>query len=332
MPLLAYDTYRPRGDARTLIRHATEFGRQYRAQGYRLTLRQLYYRMVAADLIPNTQESYDRVGEILSRARMAGMFDWNTLEDRTRNPYIPWGSSGPDTEIANLAAGYQIQKWETQPYHVEVWVEKQALEDVIGRACSPLQLPYLACRGYMSQSEMWSCSRRFLRALQKGKRVRILHLGDHDPSGMDMTRDIRERLEKFLVHDYIREARSDSPAKGATSYAHLWSAIGEEHGYKRSPFAVDRIALNMDQIREFNPPPNPAKVTDSRFESYRERFGSESWELDALEPAVLAELIRDSTLALRDEALWTAALAKESREAEWLQEVADSYADNGFES
>lgn len=332
MPLLAYDTYAPRGDARTLIRHATDFGRQYRNQGYRLTLRQLYYRFVAADLIPNTQESYDRLGSILSRARMAGMFDWNTLEDRTRNASIPWGSAGPDSEIRNLAAGYQIDKWEDQPYHVEVWVEKQALEDVIAQACYPLQIPYLACRGYMSQSEMWSCSRRFLRALQKGKRVRILHLGDHDPSGIDMTRDIRERLEKFLVHDYLRQAEPDSPVKGAGSYEQVWSAIGEEHGYRRSPFAVDRIALNMDQVREYDPPPNPAKVTDSRFESYRERFGDESWELDALEPAVLSDLIRDHTLAFRDEDRWTAALAKESREAEWLQEIADTYAENGFES
>ncbi len=56
---------------------------------------------------------------------------------------------------------------------------------------------------------------------------------------------------------------------------------------------VDRIALNMDQIEQYKPPPNFAKQTDSRFEAYAEQFGDESWELDALEPATLNKLIQD---------------------------------------
>jgi hypothetical protein len=97
--------------------------------------------------------------------------------------------------------------------------------------------------------------------------VVIIHLGDHDPSGVDMTRDIADRLSMFAESD----------------------------------IEVNRIALNMDQIEEFNPPPNPAKITDSRSGPYIELYGTSSWELDAIEPATLSQLIADTVENYIDE-------------------------------
>lgn len=54
---------------------------------------------------------------------------------------------------------------------------------------------------------------------------------------------------------------------------------------------VRRLALNMEQVRKYDPPPNPAKVTDSRFAAYCDQFGDESWELDALSPKVVADTL-----------------------------------------
>lgn len=68
---------------------------------------------------------------------------------------------------------------------------------------------------------------------------------------------------------------------------------------------LKRLALNMNQVEEQQPPPNPAKVTDSRFESYEAKYGDESWELDALQPAYLTQLVRDAvTRTITDKGAW----------------------------
>jgi hypothetical protein len=157
-----------------------------------------------------------------------------------------------------------------------------------------VQVHYFACRGYVSQSEMYSAGRRFRRYGQGGKTNYLIHLGDHDPSGIDMTRDITDRLTMF-----------------AGRYAP----------------AVRRIALNMDQIEQYGPPPNPAKTTDSRYADYQALYGDDSWELDALDPATLSELITTEVLSLRDEDLWQAAHARQETDRARLELVSARWAD-----
>ena len=252
-----------------VIEQANEIIERYQADGYTLTLRQLYYQFVAGDLFPNTQKSYNRLKGIISNARLAGHIDWNAIEDRTRNLEKNLHISSPLDGIRMLREHwYGIDMWTNQEVRVEVWIEKEALMGVIEGVCRELDVPYFACRGNVSQSEQWRAYRRH--AAQQ--RTIILHLGDHDPSGVDMTRDNRDRLDLF-------------------------------HGYNGQT-EVERIALNMDQIEEYEPPPNFAKESDSRFEKYREIYGTESWELDALKPSVIDALIRKHVEKYRDPELW----------------------------
>ncbi len=251
-----------------VIDQANEIIEDYQAQGFTLTLRQLYYQFVARDLIPNTQQSYDRIGSILNDARLAGLVDWEAIEDRTRELSVNLRLRDPRHGLELLRdSWYGIDMWANQEKRVEVWIEKEALAGVIAGVCDELDVPYFSCRGYVSQSEQWRAYRRH--AAQQ--ETIILHLGDHDPSGIDMTRDNQDRLDLF-------------------------------HGYRESE--VERIALNMDQVEEYGPPPNFAKQTDSRFEAYAAEFGTDSWELDALEPAVLVELIREKVANHCDADLW----------------------------
>jgi hypothetical protein len=251
-----------------IIRRANVLGDQYQAQGYDLTLRQLYYQFVARGWLENTPQEYKRLGGILNEARLAGEFDWDYMVDRTRNLA---GGDGQDWQPESfqeaVARSYTVQLWQGQPTRMEAWVEKEALAGVVSRAADRLRVPWFSCRGYVSQSELWSASQRLERYLDEPdvERVVVLHLGDHDPSGIDMTRDIRERLGIFFDGDAY------------------WAA--------RDRVEIRRIALNMDQVEQYNPPPNPAKLTDSRVGGYMRRFGDESWELDALEPQVLDDLI-----------------------------------------
>ena len=271
-----------------IIRQANGIIRDYAAQGFRLTLRQLYYQFVARDLIPNTQRSYKRLGNIISDARLAGLVDWDAIEDRTRNLESNPHWDDPAAIIAAAARSFRLDKWENQPCRVEVWIEKEALVGVIERICQQLDVDYFACRGYVSQSEQHAAGKRFAGYLQDGQDVVVLHLGDHDPSGIDMTRDNNERLGMF--------ART--------------------HG-----ITVRRIALNMDQIETYGPPPNPAKLTDSRYVGYFQQYGDKSWELDALDPRVIQTLIGDAVREYRDADAWTAMSDRENDDRERLHDV-----------
>lgn len=287
MPKIAYVSKRFSAKSWVIIEKANEIIAEYAAQGFSLTLRQLYYQFVARDIIPNTMQSYHNLGNVINDARLAGEIDWRAIVDRTRNLQIRSRWESPAEIVAVCADQFHVDMWERQQYHVEVWVEKEALVDVVGHACHPMDVPYFACRGYVSQSEMWEAAQRYLKKEKLGKDLILIHLGDHDPSGIDMTRDINERFEMFM---------------GGVS--------------------VERIALNMDQVRQYNPPPNPAKTTDSRFIDYKRKFGEESWELDAIDPKAMSELIEKKIWEYVDLSIWDEDEEREKEGRARLRKVA----------
>ena len=269
MPVIAYIDKTFTRKSLAVIDQANEICADYRRQGFDLTLRQLYYQFVARGLLPNQDTEYKRLGNIINDARLAGRLDWSYITDRTRNLRALAHWDTPAHVLDSAAWGYRTDRWASQPHRVEVWIEKDALVGVISKACNALDVPYFSCRGYTSQSELWGAAQRLIRHRENGQYPIVIHLGDHDPSGIDMTRDITDRLALFGAHATVR-----------------------------------RIALNMDQVRVYQPPPNPAKLTDARVEGYIARFGRESWELDALDPATLDALIQATIREYRDDALW----------------------------
>jgi hypothetical protein len=296
MPRIAYVESRNfRPDTLAIIDMADRIATDYKARGFNLTLRQLYYQFIARDFFPNSEKSYDKLGRIVNDARLAGLMDWEHVEDRGREAHgVDWHGHVPEDMpelIRRAQYGFSLDMWEGQDRRIEVWVEKQALEEVAERAASGFRLGYFACKGYVSQSEMWAAGRRMRDVAIDGQTPLVLHLGDHDPSGIDMTRDIQERLSMFAETD----------------------------------IEVRRIALNMAQINDLKPPPNPAKVTDSRFEAYRDIYGDESWELDAIEPEALVKLIQAEIRGELDASLFNEQLARETAGRAVFDEVADRF-------
>ena len=288
MPKTCYVEKNFSASSMAVIEHANRIITEYEKQGFTLTLRQLYYQFVSRDLIRNNQREYKRLGSIINDARLAGLIDWDAIEDRTRSLKGNSHWKSPSDIVDAAASGYRIDKWADQPYRVEVWIEKDALVGVIEGVCAGLDIDYFSCRGYTSQSECWRAGRRLRRYVKAKQKPMILHFGDHDPSGIDMTRDITDRLELFM-----------------------------------GGLEVERLALNMDQIQKFKPPPNPAKTTDSRYRMYIAEHGPESWELDALEPRVIERLITRAVLEVRDQKRWDAALALEASQRARLQHAAE---------
>lgn len=311
----------------TVIEKANDILEDYARQGYDLTLRQLYYQFVSRGFIPNKDTEYKKLGSIINDARLAGLVDWDHITDRTRNLRSNAHWDSPKEIIESCAQQFQHDKWKDQDHYVEVWVEKDALVGVLEVACRPLDVPYFSCRGYTSQSEMWAASQRLLAQIRNGKKVTVIHLGDHDPSGVDMSRDIADRTLMFLSHHIARDFLKTDYEKNKPKDKESMVDWSKRTGFKSAHdiFDLNRIALNMDQIREYDPPPNPAKLSDSRATGYVSEHGDESWELDALEPAVLTGLIQDSVAQLRDEEKWKKSVASEKKERGRLRTVAEKW-------
>lgn len=271
----------------------------YRRQGYKLTLRQLYYQLVSKDIIANKLAEYSKLSLLLTKGRMAGVVDWNAIEDRLRVPSKPSAWENPKEIVDAVVEQYRRDRMENQNVHIEVWVEKDALSGVLKRATEPYGVYLMVNRGYSSTSAMHDAYLRFRSAWDDNKRVVILYLGDHDPSGLDMVRDIRARIATFNG-DQLED----------------------------DVFEVKRIALTMEQIRQYRAPPNPAKFSDPRATDYVKEHGRTSWEVDALPPDALNKLVEDNIKELIDEDEFAASKEQEENDRQRLRDMADKLGDD----
>lgn len=272
-----YEAWSPQEETLAMLAHISRIMDEYQEDGYTLTVRQLYYQLVGRDLLPDTWwddeakstnniKSYNKIKDYMRRGRLAGFLDWDMVEDRTRRPVTNNHFPTPAALMRAAIRSFYHDKWFNQQYHIEVWAEKDAVSSILEPLCSRWDVLYMANRGYSSISAQRQSARRLIKANDDGKMIVILYVGDHDPSGVDMDRDIRDKMELFGVS-----------------------------------VPVIRLALTMDQVNEFDLPPNPAKESDSRIIQYAERFGDESWELDALAPRQLEGIVEDGIRAYLDE-------------------------------
>jgi hypothetical protein len=271
-----YTSYRPQRKTLELIEKMNGIIREYTAQGYRLSVRQLFYQCVARGIVENTAAQYRRIVEIANNARMGGLMAWDAIEDRGREfiRRASWPSAADLLDVATKQ--FHMDMWHGQVVRPFVVVEKDALVGILERACRLYDVPLLASRGYPSVTIL----REFalddiVPTLEAGQDAVIIHLADHDPSGVDMTRDLAERLY-FFVEDHVIDVR--------------------------------RIALSLDQVKELRLPPNRIgddSPNDHRARAYVEEFGTEDrWELDALPPDYLARLTKDEIEGLIDDETW----------------------------
>jgi hypothetical protein len=288
MAKIAYIDKKFYSNSRYLIQESDAILEHYAELGFGfMSLRQLFYQLVKSNKIPNNKKSYFNLGNIIGDARLAGYIDWDHLEDRARQVR---GITTFDSPLHLLHDGYQtyrIDMWENQAVRPEIWIEKDALSGVFERICGKLGVNLLACKGYLSLSEAHEAAMRFQRIQDEQDQTPIVfHFGDHDSSGLDMTRDIISKFDIFIGGADVR-----------------------------------RIALTMDQIKQYDLPPQYSKMSDPRAEAYRQKYGSHSWELDALDPITLNDLVEGAVKGVRDEDKWNESLEREAEETNALRNV-----------
>lgn len=271
---------------------------EYQSAGYVLTLRQLYYQLVSREVIPNKVAEYDKLGVLLREGRMGGIVDWDAIEDRLRRPKKPASWDTPAELLMSAAQQFQMPRMKGQETYIEVWVEKDALSGVLSRVTMPYHIPILVNRGYSSASAMHDAYKRFKNEMigtDGAKRIKILYLGDFDPSGIDMIRDIEQRVREFFLGAagaFRKYAVGKSKKPNLDRHPQLWEQVCREK--LKLDFQVVPIALTREQIDQYQPPPNPAKRSDTRFGKFEEAHGDTSWEVDALPPEVLNQILTDA--------------------------------------
>lgn len=294
---LCYEPKRFTKEHTALIERINAIIQPYEARGQRVSVRQIYYQLVQMNIIRNRATEYQRMVGIMTDARMAGVMSWTAFEDRNRSLKGINSVDGPPQAIARMMRRYALDLWANQDWRPEVWIEKRSLEGTISDICNKLRVDFFATGGYSSVTETWAAGQRFLNYIHKGQRPIIFYLGDHDPSGIDMTRHVRETVSTF---------------------------VGQ-------PVYVQRIALNKDQIEEGGYPHNPAKLSDSRAGvradgsiipgSYVDLHGYESWELDVFTPDEMEDIIAKSILPIRDQARWDEMVAEETQDKRVMEDI-----------
>lgn len=250
-----------------------------------VSIRQLHYRMTEMADYANTQANYNMLVSLISKARDAGLVSWTAVEDRERGLKGLGYNEHPHELFQGLDQHYRRDKWADQPWRPEFWVEKKAQEGIIGRIADEMEVDYFATRGYNSHSESWRAAQRFSRYIRKGQRPIIFYVSDLDWAGLDMHRDIQDKLERYCG----------------------------------TPIIVQRLALTIDQVEEFNLPDNPVKDTDVRIKDWA--YGDKCWELDAHHPEEIQKLFREAVEKVRDPDIWDASLAREVEEKVYVQEL-----------
>jgi len=240
---------------------------EYVMKDIKITVRQLYYQCVARDIIPNTLKAYKKVVRDCLEARKLGIIDWPSIVDNVRRVDVPRSWSSPGELMEAAADNYFVDRWIEQTWMPEVWVEKDAATSILQPITREFRVTFQVNRGYVSASTLWKAVRRIaIRDHENDQPTTILYFGDLDPSGEDMVRDIRDRIDELadITGDLTR-------------------------------FEVVKVALDADQVDFHQLPPNPAKATDSRFRGFIALTGSPlSWELDALPPDVLQQMCWDA--------------------------------------
>lgn len=268
----------------------------YAAKGYSLTLRQLHYQFVGHHVgYVNHDSAYKKLGKILDDCRYSGLIDWDAIVDRGRKPYLRYWCYDVKHALEDTKDQYRVDRQAGQETHVEVWTEKDALSDILSKPADKYHVRLVVNKGYTSSSAIYDSYERFIKCINDGQFVTILYFGDHDPSGLDMIRDIKSRL----AHMFENGSRCEDD----------WESY----------FQVVPIGLTMKQIKQYKLPPNPTKMTDARSPAYVEKFGRTCWEVDALDPDVLVNIVEKNIIDNIDVSLYEEQIVREEKDIKTLE-------------
>jgi hypothetical protein len=249
-----------------------------------MNVRQIFYRFTSEGLMEKTEKGYRRVGYQLRAMRKAGTIDYGAIADNTRWVRKPASYSNPQEAIAQLLEYYRRSRWDNQRVYVEVWLEKDALANVLLPVTAHYDVPLMVCRGFASMSYMHSASQTIA---TKDKPTVLLYFGDYDASGVEIPEKVYAGIKEFL------------PGKDVE---------------------LRRLAVNEDQIRMWNLQTRPPKQNKNDHRS--KKWGNKPCvEVDAIPPNMLRSLVEESIREYIDQKAWKAAERQEKKDRAYLAKL-----------
>jgi hypothetical protein len=238
-----------------------------------MTVRQLFYRLVSAEVIANCRGDYQKVSRVMTRARNLDLISWDAIVDRSRPVYQACTWLNLAERFEHVARTYRRDAWQDQPVYVEVWSEKDAVVGSIQEVTERYAVTLRPTRGFSSTTNVHELAELFINI---GKPVFVFYIGDHDPSGRCMDSEIVKRVRSY----------------------------GAE-------FTLTRLAIHRADIRKFKLPPLQIKPADSRADAFERKYGTKCVELDALPPAELRRRIEAAIRGRLDPGAWQRAMLNE---------------------
>lgn len=278
---------RMRGESRASVR-LIDAAASILEQEHPMTIRQLFYRLVGTGQIDNTKQEYQRVSRLMTIARRDGRCEYGWIVDRSRPEYTPnvWENAAAYAEA--IKRSYRRDCWQDQPCHIEVWTEKDAITSSIEPVTRELGVTVRVFRGFSSTTLANEIAETFS---EIDKDIHVFYLGDHDPSGIDIERDILDRVGDF---------------SGGLAL-----------------FDIKRLAIHAADIQRFNLPTQKVKTKDRRHGGFLQHHGDKCVELDALPPNELRRRVREAIEVLIDREPWDRHLLAEKVERDSIIDLAN---------
>jgi 5S rRNA maturation endonuclease (ribonuclease M5) len=258
-------------------------------RGRKLTLRQVFYQLVAKKIIPNNLRAYKNLSYLIAKARKNGDLPWDVMRNHTR--FVIKENSWPNFKdfTKKIEKIYHKSKLANQRNYIEIWIEKDSLREWFEPITKEFDIPLIICRGYPSITTLYEASKR-LKEIKKP--IYILYFGDFDPSGEDIFRTIKEKLIK-------------------------------DFGVNRRKLHIKKVALTLKDIKKYKLPPAPTKTTDSRSGKFVKKYGDFAVELEALPVKVLEQKIKKNIKSLLNWKQFQKDLKKEKQETKKLRKLVE---------
>ena len=258
-----------------------DWARQHRP----VTVRQIFYRLSTLEAVDKSERGYKAVGRLCTQMRLDGEIPFSYFADNTRWMRRPRTYNTIEEALELTARTYRKSLWQNQTAAAEIWLEKEALAGVIYPVTSLWDVPLMVVKGYPSVTFLHTAASQMKNDYFHHNRItKIFYLGDRDPSGLDIFRNITERIPEFA---------------------------------QNTPIVFSHVAVTLAQVRRWQLPSRPTKKSDSRAKD----FEGESVELDAILPSDLRQLVTDCIEKVIDSAQLEQLRAIEKMEKESVPEI-----------
>jgi hypothetical protein len=265
-----------------------------------MTLRQLYYRLVSAGVLRNDQKEYKRLGSVMTRIREDSKVPRSWIVDHVRSTLKPSSWTGLANFAETVRDAYRKDYWASLDHHVEIFVEKDAVAGTVQPVTEEKDIRLRVCRGYSSVSFAGEIADLWTRVQ---KPIFAYYLGDFDPSGFDLERDLREKLERYSRRPCVTYPTENNRR------CFCWQRLG----VCREDFGLhDLISL-------------PVKEKDRRAKAFLATHGRHCAEVDAIPPTELRSRVEKAINRHIDLDRWKGLVEVEKLQQQTLDDVVEKW-------